>query len=959
MAEENTSLKNSTKKKETGIIKESGRKALKKMAEISKCVEAIGLMPTPEEFALMLIEDLRVIAKRLNDAITKLNGMMDKYASIPAEFLLRGFDEVLEKLNQLNDFTKKTISDATEVFTSTLDSAKSIANALGSATSTLVSAALQVGGGITYAGASLGVGLKLAMSGEGKRSIEDDVIRDVASGKISEKDLEDGIKRYIETETERRYSEHVEQETGDIQDWADDVRDATVEATTNATTAIDNGIAEAGKGIESVKGWFERIKNSAITDVDEEMQKAIEKVQKAKDKVAEMIENVNTSIKKLTKDFADAFGFINHDPTENAAGMFKNMSENAKKYSEETESPVGNAFAEVADEVAAFIDNFNIGKIVVGLGSLAVSAGAATLAMNLLPSINIDKMLKDIIGGINKDNVNKTAEVQRHISLSDGDGNLFKVIDYPWQLSIDDVERYNADGYEKYLDDFVEENNNKRTQIGIKLSKKGKFKGNLRTGFSDEDVEYNRNLLEKEFNKSALKALRKVRRDAIKARMIEQYKGFIMSELNYLKDEFINTRDKIKNDWDMMMKQYKDAIREIERFFSEEGYGGNAEIDNICDEINKDGKKIKELCKSITVELTNTTANIGIPYSVGPVVDMPVHKLLEFFKDAKYILTFVKDLILLGIDIISQFARLATIIANNLSDLAELFKSLKELLGIDFILDMIDFIIALFKSKMGDAKILLENCISPIYYNETEEFDIKLEAIEALLEDDKDGGNVEKFKYTDDVNARTKYKKVFGGKLKDDDEIEDVLEEFEAKGEREVVAYRSPLLKVSGDDFAFAGWIFYHAYAYDHMKKSWSSRKKRRRNRVIKKAAKKNKIRNGKLIGGVAHLKRNKTFGYYKETTYDIMGREVKRYSYVRNSVTGYDAYYWYTKWTDDPTDCEVDINNKGEDVIKPVQTTSNGSMVELSDGRRVFVKDKVVKSGDFVTVEGKRYRVK
>lgn len=956
MAEENTdSLKNRQKKKEDGIIKESGRKALKKMAEISKCVEAIGLMPTSEEFALMLIDDLKVIAKRLNDAITKLNGMMDKYASIPAEFLLKGFDEVLEKLNQLNDFTKKTISDATEVFTSTLDSAKGITNAVGSATSTLVSAALQVGGGITYAGASLGVGLKLAMSGEGKRSIEDDIIRDVASGKISEKDLEDGIKRYIETETERRYSEHVEQETGGLQEWADDVKDATVEATTNATTAIDNGIAEAGKGIDSAKGWFERIKNSAIADVDEEMKRAIEEVQKAKDKVAEMIENVNVSIKKLTKDFADAFGFINHDPTENAAGVFKNMSENAKQYSKETNSPVGNAFAEVADEVAAFIDNFNIGKIIVGLGSLAVSAGAATLAMNLLPSINIDKMLKDVIGGINKDNANKTAEVQRHASLSNDESNIFNVPDYPWQLNIDDLEKYNAEGYDKFLSEFDETNNETRMKIAKKLSKKGKLIGN---GTNPDDVAYNA-LVDKEMNKSAIKALRKVRRNAIKARMIEQYKGFIMTELNYLKDEFINTRDHIKNDWDMMMKQYKDAITEIKRFFSEEGYGGNAEIDNICDTINKDGKKIKEMCKAITVELTNTTANIGIPYSVGPVVDMPVHKILEFFKDVKYVLTFVKDLILLGIDIISQFAKLATIIANNINDLAELFKSLKELLGIDFILDMIDFIIALFKSKMGDAKILLENCISPIYYNETEEYDLKLEAIEALLEDDKDGGNVEKFKYTDDVNARSKYKKVFGGKLKDDDEIEEVLEEFEAKGEREIVAYRSPLLKVSGDDYDFAGWIFYHAYAYDHMKKSWSSRKKRRRNRVIKKAAKKNKIRNGKLIGGVAHLKRNKKFGYYKEITYNLMGKEVKAYSYVRNSVTGYDAYYWYTKWTDDPTDCDVDMTNKGEDVIKPVQTTSNGSMVELSDGRRVFVKDKVVKSGDFVTVEGKRYRVK
>jgi hypothetical protein len=47
------------------------------------------------------------------------------------------------------------------------------------------------------------------------------------------------------------------------------------------------------------------------------------------------------------------------------------------------------------------------------------------------------------------------------------------------------------------------------------------------------------------------------------------------------------------------------------------------------------------------------------------------------------------------------------------------------------------------------------------------------------------------------------------------------------------------------------------------------------------------------------------------------------------------------------------------ENVVSPVQTTQNGSLVELSDGRRVFVEGKIVKSGDFVNVDGKRYKVK
>ena len=76
-----------------------------------------------------------------------------------------------------------------------------------------------------------------------------------------------------------------------------------------------------------------------------------------------------------------------------------------------------------------------------------------------------------------------------------------------------------------------------------------------------------------------------------------------------------------------------------------------------------------------------------------------------------------------------------------------------------------------------------------------------------------------------------------------------------------------------------------------------------------------------------------------------------------------YDAFYWYTKWTTDPNDDNLDrtedeINNN-EDVISPVMTTENGTLVELEDGRRVFVNDFGIKSGDYVLVEGQRYRVK
>jgi hypothetical protein len=341
---------------------------------------------------------------------------------------------------------------------------------------------------------------------------------------------------------------------------------------------------------------------------------------------------------------------------------------------------------------------------------------------------------------------------------------------------------------------------------------------------------------------------------------------------------------------------------------------------------------------------------------------MPVHKIMAFLKDIKIIITFLKNLIRLGVDIISQLTILAKLIFNGIQSLAEIMQTLKDIIGVDKILNMIDYLVELFRPKMADAKILMENAISPVYYNETEDYENRVAAINDLLDDEKEeGGTIEKFKNTDDIYARSKNVKSYGGKANDDEDLEDWLSELEAKGEREIVAYRSPLLNDAGDDFA--GWIFYYADAYDNMKHGWSDRKKRRRNQLIKNASKKNKLSLGKLVGGVAQLKKNKSFGYYKNG------------SYIKNSVTGFDAYYWYTEYTSDPTDCVPDFSNVeevydgegnligtkaiNETVVSPIQTTANGSLVELNDGRRVFVEGKIVKSGDYVNVNGTKYRVK
>ena len=113
---------------------------------------------------------------------------------------------------------------------------------------------------------------------------------------------------------------------------------------------------------------------------------------------------------------------------------------------------------------------------------------------------------------------------------------------------------------------------------------------------------------------------------------------------------------------------------------------------------------------------------------------------------------------------------------------------------------------------------------------------------------------------------------------------------------------------------------------------------KKIKSKIIQKAAK-----NGnKKRGGVTRLK-NKNVGSSK-----------------RKIDTAYVAFYWYTYYTEDlEKDCFEFKTIDNSIIIDNAVHTENGSVVQLNDGRKVFVANNMVKSGDYVNVDGVKYRVK
>ena len=417
------------------IITDGMRKAIKKMAQVSQCARALSLMPTAEDFAMRLIGDMRLISRRINSISTRINEILDRYSSIPGEFLLEGFDEILKRLDDINDYAKFAIKETSDVMSSTVKSAQELTKAVGNAASATTSAALQIGGGISYASEAMSANIKLAMEGNGRRVMTNDVANDVTNGEVPF----DGV--------EQEFESRIEESVGEMDATAGYIRDWTENATTKSTESIDEFFGNIGEGIDSANEWIDGKKNAADAVVDDTIGVLIEKVENAKAEVEEKINRVKEAFENLTKQFDEAFGFINGKNF--AEETFRNMSNTAV---EKMDSPVFDAVGEVTGEMADFIKNFNIGKVVGAIGGLTVGAGVATLAMDLLPSIDIDRMLKEIVGGIESAIVDKMTELYID-KYSDGI-DLLEVPGVPWRLSKDDLEKYNADGYEKYLEEF-------------------------------------------------------------------------------------------------------------------------------------------------------------------------------------------------------------------------------------------------------------------------------------------------------------------------------------------------------------------------------------------------------------------------------------------------------------------------------------------------------------------------
>ena len=730
-------------------------------------------------------------------------------------------------------------------------------------------------------------------------------------------------------------------------DTGEEINDAAeiiLEWTNNGFKTVKD---DATKPINDVTNKLNNLKSGVTDTINGATNTVNDKIQETQKWIQTLINELRNKVQELSNlmdtGFKDVTGLSSI--SKGAATISSGLTESGE------ESLAGTATQSITSSLSNVINNFSISKVVFAFAGVITQSAIVKLGLDQLPPIDFESMMYKI-----RDDITMTEDdlYKQYQQLSDSTYN--DIIKFGEDLSKNPSEfrNYSAENYDKFKDEFEDELKKQREDIRTRM----KFAKNDR----------NQATIAKKEIRSAIKEIEKYRKQIKNAKQTSTLKSIIDDELKNFKKEVEYRSNSIKSDWESMMKQYRNAIKEIKEFFST---GGSCDmfIDDCCNQINKDCNDIKELCKNLASQLIGCTIKVAMPADIGPVFPNPVYKISDFLMDVKTIIKFIKDLITSIIDIINNINKLTRIMLNGINSLKEIIDEFLNIIGLKWLMNLVQNIINLFGNNIKSARLSLENSLSPVYFSDTKEYENSLEALESLLDGKRISiretltGSIEMLnsinsinkdfndaydgaKNISNINKSATTGRAAAYAKNQSEKVQKLIDELEKRGD-EIVAYKSPIIEEPGDtttvsnmidggssdiDIKFIGWDFFHPnlnnkdyYKTDFMKKIKS--------KIIKKAAKSGH----KKRGGVNGLR----------TRWKV------------KSDTAYKAFYWYTYYTEDlEKDCFEFNTTNNTVIIDNVVHTENGSVVQLSDGRKVFVANNMVKSGDYVNVDGVKYRV-
>lgn len=877
------------------VINTGMRKGIKAMAVVCQTAQFVSLMPKPKDFVTRIVGDVVYLSAQLTKLSEDMNKLLDSYASIPVNYFM----------TQVNSITGSLMGITNRLNTYTQNGVNQIAglgeNALNTI-SEITGAAIDTTGSITSAVVSLG-----------------SAVAQTSKNILGQTDTGEEINNAAEV----------------VLEWTDNGFKTVKDDITKPINDVTNKLNNIKSGVTDTINGVANTVNDKIQETQKWIQTLIDKL---RNNVQELSNLMDTGFKDVT-----GLSSISKGTNTISTGLTESGEE----------SLVGTAAQSITSSISNVIENFSISKVVFAFAGVITQSAIVKLGLDQLPPIDFESMMYKI-----RDDITMTEDdlYKQYQQLSDSTYN--DIIKFGEDLSKNPSEfrNYSAENYDNFKDEFEDELKKQREEIRTRMK------------FAKNDKK--QATIAKKEMRSAIKEIEKYRKQIKNAKQTSTLKSIIDDELKNFKKEIEYRSNSIKSDWESMMKQYRDAIKEIKEFFST---GGSCDmfIDDCCNQINKDCDDIKELCKNLSSQLIGCTIKVAMPADIGPVFPNPVYKISDFWMDVKTIFKFIKDLITLIIDIINNVNKLVRIMLNGINSLKEILDEFLSIIGLKWLMNLVQNIINLFGDNIKSARLSLENSLSPVYFSDTKEYENSLEALESLLDGKRISiretltGSIKMLNSINSINAD--FNIAYSGAKNisyintsatgmaatyaenQSEKVQKLIDELEKRGD-EIVAYKSPIIEEPGDtttvsnmidggnsdiDIKFIGWNFFHPNL-NHTNDDYykSNFMKKIKSKIIKKAAKSGH----KKRGGVNGLR----------TRWKV------------RSDTAYDAFYWYTYYTEDlEKDCFEFKTTDNSIIIDNVVHTENGSVVQLNDGRKVFVANNMVKSGDYVNVDGVKYRVK
>lgn len=878
------------------VINSGMRKGIKAMAVIAQTAQFVSLMPKPMDFVTRIVGDVVYLSSQLKKLSDDMDKLLESYIDIPTNYLMTQMNSITGSLSSIVDRLNVYGQNAVN---QTMGIGENAVNMV----TELTGSAIDTTGALTTAI----VGLAGAVA-------------------------ESSVNILGQTDT----GEDIHDATEVILEWTGDGFKTINENTTAPLRKAQQTITDKKTQIN------DKINNAAETVND--------KIEQSRLWVESLLNELREKMRKLS-DTLD-YGF------KEVTGM-SSVSKGADVIANglNPDSPAAVATVAASSAISTVIKNFSIGKMVFAFAGVLTQTTIVKLGLDKLPPIDFESMLCKI-----RDDKELSTEdmYKQYNHMLESTYNDYIQFNEEAAKAGSDERNYSSKNYKEFMKAYNEDLKKKRDEIRLLMKTSKTSRGEV---LKDEEIN-------KEI-KSAIKELRKYRQQVKNARQSNTIKSILGDELIRFKNEVQYRCNTIKADWNDMMQQYKNAIAEIKGYFSN---GGCCDmyIEDCCKAINHDCDEIKSLCKSLITQLAGSAVKIVMPADIGTVVPNPIYKIADFIMDIKTILKFIKDLLTLILDIINNINKLARIILNGINNLNEIIKQLMDIIGLKWLMDLVQNIITLFWGNITDARTKLENTLSPVYFSDTIEYSNAMDALDELLEEtglSEEGKgyladvtgileNVGKEKdiksLVKDINSIRKMKRATSDSQ--EEQVSDVIDDLEKQGEL-IVAYKSPIIQDTGEekdvsgllegevmenDIKFIGWHFFHPNL-NHTGSTYYSSKfmKRVKSKIIKKASKTGHKKNG----GVARLRIKN------------VGRKSKRID------KAYVAFYWYTYYTEDmERDCFDMMTEDKQIIVDSVMRTENGSVVEIDingQSRKVFVADANVRQGDYVTVDGVKYRVK